>query len=104
MQVLQDCSLLTSNLLPQVHCSGRGLKEARLNRTNAFTVDCSRAGNNILYVGVYGPEIPCDEVVIKHQGGRRYSVDYVVRERGKYIIFVKWGDDHVPGSPYHIEV
>ena len=31
-------------------------------------------------------------------------MDYVVRERGKYIIFVKWGDDHVPGSPYHIEV
>ena len=60
-------------MLPQVFCTGRGLKEARLNRTNSFTVDCSRAGNNILYVGVYGPEIPCDEVVIKHQGGRRYQ-------------------------------
>ncbi len=88
----------------KVLLEGRGLREARVNRTNSFMVDCSRAGNNILYVGVYGPEIPCDEVVIKHQGNKRYSVDYVVHEKGKYIIFVKWGDDHVPGSPYHIEV
>jgi filamin len=88
----------------KVAIDGRGLLDARLNRNNSFSVDCSRAGNNILYVGVYGPDIPCDEVVIKHQGNKKYSVDYVVRERGKYIIFVKWGDDHVPGSPYHIEV
>ncbi len=45
-----------------------------------------------------------EQVVIKHQGNKVYSVDYVVREKGKYIIFVKWGEDHVPGSPYHIEV
>ncbi len=88
----------------KVTCSGSGLRSARLNRHNSFAVDCGRAGNNILYVGVYGPVTPCDEVVIKHLGQKRYSVDYVVRERGKYIIFVKWGDDHVPGSPYHIEV
>jgi len=73
-------------------------------RQNTFTVDCGRAGNNILYVGVYGPETPCDEVVIKHRGQKVYSVDYVVRERGKYIIFVKWGEEHVRGSPYHVEV
>ena len=56
------------NLPPQVNCTGRGLNEARLNRTNSFTVDCSRAGNNILYVGVYGPEIPCDEVGLHFTG------------------------------------
>ncbi len=44
------------------------------------------------------------QVVIKHQGNKVYSVDYVVREKGKYIIFVKWGEDHVPGSPFHVEV
>ncbi len=48
--------------LLQVHCSGSGLNYARVNRHNSFSVDCSRAGNNILYVGVYGPETPCDEV------------------------------------------
>jgi filamin len=47
-------------------------------------------------------EIPCEEVLIRHVGNHRYSVDYVVKERGNYIVFVKWGDDHVPGSPFHI--
>ena len=86
-----------------VKCSGSGIENAKANRHNSFSVDCSKAGNNILYVGVYGPEIPCEEVVIKHKGSKRYSVDYVVRERGQYIIFVKWGDEHVSGSPFHIE-
>ena len=85
-----------------VKCSGSGIEAGKLNRHNSFAVDCSKAGNNILYVGVYGPETPCEEVVIKHKGSKRYSVDYVVRERGQYIIFVKWGDQHVAGSPYHI--
>ena len=67
-------------------------------------MDCSRAGNNILYVGVYGPDTPCEEVVIKHQGNKKYSVEYVVREEGKYAIFVKWGDSHISGSPFYINV
>ena len=86
-----------------VYVDGSGLNQARVNRHNSFSVDCSRAGNNILYVGVYGPETPCEEVVIKHRGSKRYSVDYVVRERGSYIIFVKWGEQHIPGSPFHID-
>ena len=88
----------------KVICHGSGLQTASLNRHNSFSVDCTGAGNNILFVGVYGPETPCDEVLIKHKGGKKYSVDYVVRERGKYIIFVKWGEEHVKGSPYHIHV
>jgi filamin len=88
----------------QVRCNGDGLHAAKLYRHNSFTVDCSKAGNNILFVGVYGPETPCEEVVIKHVGQKRYSVDYVLKEKGKYIIFVKWGDSHVPGSPFHVQV
>ena len=85
-----------------VSCRGSGLESAAINRRNSFNVDCGRAGNNCLFVGVFGPEIPCEEVLIKHRGGHRYSVEYVVKEKGDYIIFVKWGDDHVPGSPFHI--
>lgn len=31
-------------------------------------------GNNILYVGVYGPKAPCEEVYIKHIGHHNYQV------------------------------
>merc|ERR1712223_1360528 len=92
-----------NSLASHVKCSGSGIDNAKANRHNSFSVDCSKAGNTILYVGVYGPETPCEEVVIKHKGSKRYSVDYVVRERGQYIIFVKWGDELVAGSPFHIE-
>ena len=40
--------------------------------------------------------------MIKHQGEKRYSVSYIVHQKGEYIIFVKWGDDHIPGSPYRV--
>ena len=86
----------------KVKARGKGLDQALISRQNSFQVDCSRAGNNVLYVGVYGPDIPCDEVVIKHQGDKRYLVSYVVHEKGEYIIFVKWGDEHIPGSPFRV--
>jgi len=86
----------------KVKVRGKGLEQALISRQNSFQVDCNRAGNNVLYVGVYGPDIPCDEVVIKHQGDKKYMVSYVVHEKGEYIIFVKWGDEHIPGSPFRV--
>ncbi|XP_076061850.1 filamin A protein cher isoform X2 [Oratosquilla oratoria] len=88
----------------KISSKGLGLKKAHLNRQNNFTVNASKAGNNILYVGVYGPKAPCEEVYIKHQGHNNYQVGYVVRDRGDYILIVKWGDDHIPGSPFTVSV
>ena len=48
----------------QVKAWGKGLEQALISRQNSFNVDCNLAGNNVLYVGVYGHEIPCDEVRI----------------------------------------
>lgn len=62
------------------------------------------AGNNILYVGIYGPKGPCDEVYVKHMGRNNFTVNYVVRERGEYIVIVRWGDEHIPGSPFKVDV
>ena len=86
-----------------VGLKGSGIERASTKRRNSFYVDCGKAGNNILYVGVYGPEIPCDEVIIKHRGNKQYSVDYAVQEKGNYIIIVKYGEEHVPGSPFHVQ-
>ena len=58
----------------------------------------------MLLVGVHGPEIPIEEVHVKHQGNSKYSVTYVARESGKYVLIVKWGEDHIPGSPFHVTV
>jgi len=87
-----------------VTCSGPGLSRPMIGKQNSFVVDCNGAGNNVLFVGVYGPETPCDEVHVKHQGEGQYGVSYKLTDRGQYILYVKWGDDHIPGSPFHIEV
>ncbi|CAH1121501.1 unnamed protein product [Ceutorhynchus assimilis] len=88
----------------KVTSKGMGLKKAYLGKQNQFTVAAGEAGPNILYVGVYGPKGPCDEVFIKHKGHNLYDVNYMVRDRGEYLIIIKWGDDHIPGSPYKVDV
>jgi len=83
---------------------GQGLDRPMVGRHNSFTVDCSRAGNNVLFVGIHGPETPCEEVHVRHEGNKEYKVSYSLTDHGQYIIFVKWGEDHIPGSPFHVQV
>uniref|UniRef100_A0A3Q3W141 Calponin-homology (CH) domain-containing protein n=1 Tax=Mola mola TaxID=94237 RepID=A0A3Q3W141_MOLML len=83
---------------------GAGLSKAFVGQKNTFTVDCSKAGTNMLMVGVHGPKRPCEEVYVKHMGNKMYNVTYTVKEQGSYILIVKWGDENVPGSPFHITV
>lgn len=62
------------------------------------------SGKNMLLVGVHGPTTPCEEVYVKHMGNRQYSVSYMVKEKGDYILAVKWGEEHIPGSPFNVTV
>ncbi|XP_043979419.1 filamin-B [Gambusia affinis] len=83
---------------------GPGLSKAFVGQKSNFSVDCSKAGKNMLLVGVYGPQVPCEEVLVKHLGNLQYNVSYVLKERGGYVLVVKWGDDHIPGSPFNVTV
>uniref|UniRef100_A0A3B3BYB4 Uncharacterized protein n=2 Tax=Oryzias melastigma TaxID=30732 RepID=A0A3B3BYB4_ORYME len=88
----------------KVVAKGPGLTKGFIGQKNNFCVDCSKAGRNMLLVGVDGPKVPCEEILVKHLGNRVYNVSYQLKEKGEYILVVKWGDDHIPGSPYHITV
>lgn len=81
---------------------GLGLSHIILNEKNEFTIDGSEAGNNILFVGIFGPKGQCDEVVIKHMGKNIYRVIYQVQDPGDYLLAAKWGDEHIPGSPFSL--
>lgn len=87
----------------KVTSKGMGLKRAHMNKQSQFTVNCGDAGNNVLYCAVYGPKGPCDEVHVKHMGRNLYQVFYNVKERGDHIVIVKWGDEHIPGSPFKVD-
>ncbi|KAJ8002627.1 hypothetical protein DPEC_G00160850 [Dallia pectoralis] len=88
----------------KVVCRGAGLSTASLGQKNVFNVDCSKAGSNMLLVGVHGPRIPCEDVYVKHMGNRLYTVTYTVKDQGNYTVIVKWGDESVPGSPFSVNV
>uniref|UniRef100_A0A8C6NZL1 Filamin C n=1 Tax=Nothobranchius furzeri TaxID=105023 RepID=A0A8C6NZL1_NOTFU len=88
----------------KVVCRGVGLSKALVGQKNTFSVDCSKAGTNMLMVGVHGPQTPCEEVYVKHMGNKLYNVTYTVKDKGSYTVIVKWGDDNVPGSPYKVAV
>jgi filamin len=88
----------------KVKVKGAGTQKAFRNQKAQFTVDTRDAGSNMLMVGVYGPKTPCEEVVIKHVGNNQYQVTYCVRDKGEYMLIVKYGDQHIPGSPFHVDV
>uniref|UniRef100_A0A4W5PQS3 Filamin C n=1 Tax=Hucho hucho TaxID=62062 RepID=A0A4W5PQS3_9TELE len=96
-------SKLTSDA-SKVVCRGGGLTKALVGQKNLFNVDCSKAGTNMLLVGVHGPRTPSEEVDVKHMGNRLYNVTYTVKDKGNYTVIVKWGDDSVPGSPFKVAV
>lgn len=56
-----------------------------------------------MFVALYGPKGPCDEIQIKHQGRHNYEVKYTVKDKGDYLLIVRWGDEHIPGSPFRVE-
>ncbi|XP_041460317.1 filamin-A-like isoform X4 [Lytechinus variegatus] len=87
----------------KVVSSGMGLKKSFLNKKSQFQVNCSDAGNNMLIVGIAGPKTPCEEIHVKHTFGHRYTVTYLLKEKGNYVLVVKWGDEHIPGSPFNIQ-
>lgn len=86
----------------KVHSRGLGLTHVNLLERNEFTVDGSSAGSNMLFVGILGPQGPCDEVLVKHLGRHIFRVTYQVREPGDYTLVAKWGEQHIPGSPFSL--
>lgn len=83
------------------HLSMTCLKEDYSECSLSF---CPDTGRNMLLVGVEGPRLPCEEIIVKHLGNRIYNVTYQLKEKGEYILVVKWGEDHIPGSPFHFSV
>jgi filamin len=86
----------------KVVTSGAGTQRAQLG-SNTIIVNCDNAGNSKIFASLFGPLGPCDDISIKHAGGMSFAVTYVVRDRGEYTLTIKWGDEHIPGSPFKIQ-
>ena len=58
----------------------------------------------MLLAGMMGPKHPCERFDIVHTGNNRFSVTYKVDQVGQYWLSIMWGDQHIPGSPFSVEV
>ncbi|CAI4224415.1 unnamed protein product [Auanema sp. JU1783] len=86
----------------KVVAKGAGLNKFFPGRPSVFTIDTGLAGTNLLMVGVVTTKGPCDEVIVKHQGNGHYAVNYRIPDRVKGFVFIKYGDQEIPGSPFSI--
>uniref|UniRef100_A0A2L2Y5X3 Putative filamin n=1 Tax=Parasteatoda tepidariorum TaxID=114398 RepID=A0A2L2Y5X3_PARTP len=87
----------------KVISKGPGLKKAITHKMNSFQINCQDAGQNILFVALYGPKGPCDELHVKHTGRNIYNITYMIKDRGEHVLIVKYGTDHIPGSPFKVD-
>uniref|UniRef100_A0A8B9NPD3 Filamin-A n=1 Tax=Accipiter nisus TaxID=211598 RepID=A0A8B9NPD3_9AVES len=86
----------------RVRVAGPGLREGRTFEPAHFTIDTRDAGYGGLSLSIEGPskvDITTEEL---EDGTCRVS--YCPTEPGNYIISVKFGDQHVPGSPFSVKV
>ncbi|CEF70689.1 Filamin/ABP280 repeat and Calponin homology domain and Immunoglobulin-like fold domain and Immunoglobulin E-set domain and Filamin/ABP280 repeat-like-containing protein [Strongyloides ratti] len=87
----------------KVKVYGPGLQKFFAGRISNFTVDTALTGPNLLFVGVCTAKGPCEEVSVKNHGRGQYIVNYKIMERQKAFIYIKYGDQQVPGSPFSVD-
>ncbi|KAL3876827.1 hypothetical protein ACJMK2_034617 [Sinanodonta woodiana] len=82
---------------------GPGLKKCFTNRQAQVTIDVKDAGEAVLGVGMIGPNgMPEAELSLKRNTNFSYNLLYTVKEPGDHMLYIKWGDEDVPGSPFPI--
>lgn len=59
------------------------------------------AGEALLSVGMLAPSgFPEPELSVKKVSNNNYTISYKVTEIGDHTLYVKWGDEDIPGSPF----
>ncbi|KAG8322096.1 hypothetical protein J6590_029794 [Homalodisca vitripennis] len=81
---------------------GPGLEHGLVDKSNAFTVETKGAGTGGLGLAIEGPS----EAKMTCQDNRdgSCSVEYLPTEPGEYDVSIKFSDQHIPGSPFKVNV
>jgi len=89
----------------KVKVSGPGVeKPVDCDEVTEFYADCSEAGFAPFGVALDSPSGgPAPEPEIIDEGNGKYTIRYEPEEVGTYSINVKYGDKHVPRSPFRVK-
>jgi filamin len=85
-----------------VKVSGPGKADAEANTWNDLCIDVSNAGLGSLGMSIEGPHRT--DIRLKDANQGIFNVQYKPQEPGIYLINIKFGLDHVTGSPFMINV
>lgn len=89
----------------KVVAKGMGLQKGHANRSATFTLDVKGAGNALLSLGMFSPKgNPVTELTYKKMKPTMYNISYTPNEKGTHTMAIRWGADHISGSPFEIGV
>lgn len=90
----------------KVTAVGSGLENGLLKSFKGnFLVDTKGAGPGTLKVRIHGPRGAFKvEMYRDTTKDRSIGVRYNPTETGRYIINIKWADQHIPGSPFDVTI
>ncbi|GFS01516.1 filamin-A [Elysia marginata] len=86
----------------KVQVGGPGLEKGEVGINNVFNIYTREAGAGALSLSVEGPSKASIKLENRDNGflGARYTVD----KPGMYGVHIKYNDEHIPGSPYMVNV
>ncbi|KAK6644516.1 hypothetical protein RUM43_000783 [Polyplax serrata] len=87
----------------QVACSGDGLRVGTVGKEIRSFIDTRRAGPGELTAHCAGPYKVAYCELYDHGDGT-FTLNVKPQESGRHILTVKYGGEHVPGSPYTLRV
>lgn len=85
----------------KVKVYGEGVEKIYAEKATSFMVDTRKAGYGGLGLSIEGPskvDISCDDL-----DDGVCQVNYTPQLTGTYVVNVKFADQHVPNSPFHVE-
>lgn len=86
--------------------SGPGLENGLLRSFKGeFLVETKGAGPGTLKIRIHGPRGAFKVEMYRDTSKERsIGVRYNPTEAGRYIINIKWADQHIPGSPFDVTI
>ena len=70
-----------------------------------YKVNTAGAGEDVLTATSHGARTGATpKVDVVEQGNGRYVVSVEAEQPDEYLVSIKWGEDHVPGSPFKLSV
>lgn len=87
----------------KVQCSGDGLRGGTVGKEIKAFIDTRKAGPGELTAHCMGPHKMAHCELYDHRDGT-FTLHIKPQEGGRHLLTVKYGGDHIPGSPYTLRI